>query len=253
MKRMILLAILVLGLFSWCSRAAALEWMTDITAAQAKAKAENKFVLLDFTGSDWCGWCIKLRNEVFEKPEFAAYAGAKLILVEVDFPRKIQQTAVLKAANQGLSQKYRIEGYPTIIVLDPSGKKIGQTGYLPGGPSAFLASLDRMPGLKQMKVPIGETPAPLAATAAAKQAIPAGVAPGPNADGLVLKAISGPKDHRLALINNEPISAGEKLRIKVGDQKVEVLCTEINDNFAVVRVEGRTLELILGGKSVDKR
>src|SRR5678816_1583667 len=94
-----------------------LQWLTDLPKAQAQAKKESKLVMLDFTGSDWCGWCIKLHKEVFSKPEFAKYAKENLVLVEVDFPRRKQQSEKKKKANQALQEKYKIEGYPTIIVL----------------------------------------------------------------------------------------------------------------------------------------
>ncbi len=126
--------------------AAAAEWLTDLPKAQAKAKEEKRMVLLDFTGSDWCGWCIKLHNEVFSKPEFAEYARKNLVLVEVDFPRKKKLGAEQKKANDALQQKYKIEGYPTIIVLNGEGKKIGELGYMPGGPKAFLAELEKVKG-----------------------------------------------------------------------------------------------------------
>jgi thioredoxin-related protein len=121
-----------------------LNWVTDLPKAQAQAKAENKLVMLDFTGSDWCGWCIKLHNEVFSKPEFSEYAKKNLVLVEVDFPRKKAQSEQLKKANEALQEKYKIEGYPTIIVLDESGKKVGELGYQPGGPKPFIAELDKL-------------------------------------------------------------------------------------------------------------
>ena len=124
--------------------AAASEWLTDLPKAQAKAKEEKRMVLLDFTGSDWCGWCIKLHNEVFSKPEFAEYARKNLVLVEVDFPRKKKLNAEQKKANDALQQKYKIEGYPTIIVLNGEGKKIGELGYMPGGPKAFIAELEKV-------------------------------------------------------------------------------------------------------------
>ena len=124
--------------------AAASEWLTDLPKAQAKAKEEKRMVLLDFTGSDWCGWCIKLHNEVFSKPEFAEYAKKNLVLVEVDFPRKKKLSAEQKKANDALQQKYKIEGYPTIIVLNGEGKKIGKLGYMPGGPKAFIAELEKV-------------------------------------------------------------------------------------------------------------
>ena len=120
-----------------------LQWLTDVPKAQAKAKAEKKMVMLDFTGSDWCGWCIKLNREVFSKPEFAKYAKDNLILVEVDFPRQKKQTEEQKKANQALQQKYQIQGYPTIIVLDGEGKQSGQTGYKPS-PQEFIGDLEKM-------------------------------------------------------------------------------------------------------------
>jgi len=121
-----------------------LQWLTDLPKAQEKAKAEHKLVMLDFTGSDWCGWCIKLNKEVFSKPEFAEYAAKNLVPVEVDFPSKKQQTAEQKKANQALQKKYKIEGYPTIIVLDGEGKKIGELGYQPGGPKAFIEAVEKL-------------------------------------------------------------------------------------------------------------
>jgi len=124
--------------------AAELNWLTDLPKAQAQAKAEKKLVLMDFTGSDWCGWCIKLKKEVFSQPEFAEYAGKDLVLVEVDFPRKKKQSAELKKANAALEQKYKIEGYPTIIVLDSDGQKVGELGYQPGGPKAFIEKLEKL-------------------------------------------------------------------------------------------------------------
>jgi thioredoxin-related protein len=124
--------------------AAELKWTTSLPEAQAKAKAENKLVMMDFTGSDWCGWCIKLNKEVFSQPEFAAYAEKNLVPVEVDFPRSKPQSAEVKKANQALQEKYKIEGYPTIIVLNSQGKQVGELGYTEGGPKAFIAKLEKL-------------------------------------------------------------------------------------------------------------
>src|SRR5438034_573153 len=121
-----------------------LQWLTDLPKAQAKAKEEKKLVLMDFTGSDWCPWCIKLSKEVFSQAEFADYAKKNLVLVEVDFPRKKQQNEELKKANQALEEKYNIKGYPTIIVLDSEGKKVGELEYQPGGPKPFIAELEKL-------------------------------------------------------------------------------------------------------------
>ncbi|GDX10016.1 hypothetical protein LBMAG57_17880 [Verrucomicrobiota bacterium] len=93
-------------------------WITDLPKALEQAKTEKKLVLLDFTGSDWCPPCKNLHAKVLTSEEFSKFAKDSLVLVELDFPKAKPQTAELKAANQELSKKYGIRGYPTIIVLD---------------------------------------------------------------------------------------------------------------------------------------
>lgn len=136
-------------LFQGCSRMAlepvndGLPWQTDLPKALAQAKAENKMVLLDFTGSDWCGWCIKFGREVFATSEFKEYADKHLVLVQLDYPQDKPQTPELKKANAELKDKYQIEGFPTFVVLNQDGKEIGrQVGYVAGGPKAFIAQLE---------------------------------------------------------------------------------------------------------------
>ena len=124
--------------------AAEVKWSTDVPAAVTKAKAEKKLVMLDFTGSDWCGWCIKLNKEIFSQPEFVEYAQKNLVAVELDFPQKKAQTAELKKANKELQKKYEIKGFPTIVVLNGEGKEIGRLGYMKGGPKAFIEELDKL-------------------------------------------------------------------------------------------------------------
>ena len=119
-------------------------WLTDYKKAQQEAKTNNKLLLLNFTGSDWCGWCIKLDKEVFSKPEFKDYANKNLVLVEVDFPRGKSQGSDIKKQNGELAEQYQIEGFPTIVVLDGDGKKVGLLGYMPGGPTAFIAELEKL-------------------------------------------------------------------------------------------------------------
>jgi thioredoxin-related protein len=120
-------------------------WVTDYKKAQEDAKAGKKLMLLEFTGSDWCGWCMKLDKEVFSTPEFQSYASRNLILVKLDFPRRRPQTEALKKQNEQLAQKYGIQGFPTIIVLNGQGEKVGELGYMEGGPSPFLAKLETLP------------------------------------------------------------------------------------------------------------
>ena len=86
----------------WQVNAAEATWLTDLPKAQAQAKSENKIVLLDFTGSDWCSWCIKFKKEALDTAEFQAYAAKNVVPVELDYPRKTAQAADLKAANAAL-------------------------------------------------------------------------------------------------------------------------------------------------------
>jgi thioredoxin-related protein len=121
-------------------------WIEDMPKARQLARELNKPMLLDFTGSDWCGWCIRLEREVFSQAEFQDYARKNLIAVKLDFPRRKQQSDALKKQNQTLAEEFGIEGFPTLIVLSPDGKRLGALGYMPGGPTAFLAKLKQIIG-----------------------------------------------------------------------------------------------------------
>jgi protein disulfide-isomerase len=133
---------LLLGLGS--ARADA-TWLTDFQKAQAEAKAGHKLILLEFTGSDWCIWCIRLEAEVFSQPEFADFAKKNLVLVRADFPRAKPLSAEVRKQNQELAQRYEIGGFPTIVVLNEEGKQVGLLGYVPGGPAPFLDELKKLP------------------------------------------------------------------------------------------------------------
>lgn len=103
----------------------AAEWMTDFEAAKAKAAAENKAVLVDFTGSDWCGWCIRLRKQVLDTPAFEAYAKDKFVLLEVDLPQNPKFDPAQLQRNQQLCDQYGVTGFPTVLVLTPKGDVVG--------------------------------------------------------------------------------------------------------------------------------
>ena len=127
----VLLTVVVIG----CSKGGSndnLNWEDNLETALQKAKAENKAVLVNFTGSDWCQWCIKLSDEVFSKSEFEDYADENLILVRLDFPRSIEQSAETKAYNNQLAQKYGVQGFPTVLLFNSQGNMVQTTGYLPG-------------------------------------------------------------------------------------------------------------------------
>ena len=121
-----------------------LSWSTDFSRTLDQARADDKTVLLEFTGSDWCPWCIKFDHEVLQTDQFATYARSKLELVLVDFPRTKPQENALKQANQALASQYHVTGFPTFILVNYAGNELGrQVGYVEGGPAIFIAELQR--------------------------------------------------------------------------------------------------------------
>ncbi len=138
-----LLSLLALAAFTSSAFAVKDGWTDDFDKAKAQAKAENKKILLDFTGSDWCGWCIRLDKEVFSQQAWKDYAAKNLVLVELDFPRKTQLPAATKKQNEKLAAKYGIQGYPTVVILSSGGNKKGELGYVEGGPEAFIKALEK--------------------------------------------------------------------------------------------------------------
>jgi protein disulfide-isomerase len=119
-------------------------WLTSYEKAQKEAQSTRKLLLMDFTGSDWCGWCIMLDKEVFSKPEFKEYASKNLVLLELDFPRMKKMPPETVAQNERLAMKYGIQGFPTVVVFDSDGKPLGALGYEQGGPQAFIARLEKL-------------------------------------------------------------------------------------------------------------
>jgi protein disulfide-isomerase len=148
--------ILSLLLLATVTARAELTWLTDLDEAKKVATKENKKLLVDFTGSDWCGYCIKLHKEVFDTPEFEKFAK-DYVLVELDFPKRKEQPAAEKAKNQAAQKKYGVNGFPTVIIMNTSGKVLNRAeGYSPdSGPSAYLPQL----GAPALKKPRTATPA----------------------------------------------------------------------------------------------
>ncbi len=145
--------ILTLLLLASVTARAELTWLTDLDEAKKVATKENKKLLVDFTGSDWCGYCIKLHKEVFDTPEFEKFAK-DYVLVELDFPKRKEQPAAEKAKNQAAQKKYGVNGFPTVIIMNTSGKVLNRAeGYSPdSGPSAYLPQLGA-PAAKKAKAP----------------------------------------------------------------------------------------------------
>jgi thioredoxin-related protein len=98
-------------------------WSTDLTAAMKQAKDSGRQVLVEFTGSDWCPPCIAMRKNVFSKKEFVDAASKKFVLVELDLPKGDKE---VKERNRPLAEKYRIDGFPTVLLLTPDDREFGR-------------------------------------------------------------------------------------------------------------------------------
>lgn len=116
-------------------------WPTNFETAMDKAKAEKKFVLAAFTGSDWCPWCQKLKSEVFDKQPFPSAATKRFVLVNLDFPHEKKLAEPLKKQNAALQKRYGCFSYPTVLVLTADGQVVARTGYREGGPQPYLKQL----------------------------------------------------------------------------------------------------------------
>jgi thioredoxin-related protein len=155
MKRafsVVMVCALVLGVQaqSWAKKDKAPEkskgFIEDFAAAKKEAAAFKQPIFAFFTGSDWCGWCMKLRSEALDTKAFEKFAADNLILLEVDFPQNKKQSAALKKQNEELAAQYKVSGYPDVFLLDAEGKELGRTGYQTGGAEAYVAHLKELLG-----------------------------------------------------------------------------------------------------------
>jgi len=147
MKKLLLIAFFLAGAFA--TQAQELKWYTDVKEAITVSNNKKKPMLMFFTGSDWCGWCIRLQNEVLKTEEFKKWASDNVILVELDYPQRTPQTPELKTQNNELQQAFGIQGFPTVFFTSAESKDgkinftgLGRTGYVAGGPSAWLTVAD---------------------------------------------------------------------------------------------------------------
>lgn len=145
MKKVFLTLLLIVG--SYAVEAQELVWHNNMDKAMEISKKSKKPLMLFFTGSDWCGWCIRLQKEVFKTAEFTTWAKDNVVLVELDFPRNTSKlTAEIQNQNSQLQQVFQVQGYPTVWLVNANKKdgktnfeKLGNTGYVAGGPTAWLA------------------------------------------------------------------------------------------------------------------
>jgi len=116
-------------------------WGEDMPKAMAQAEKEGKDLLIDFTGSDWCGWCIKLDKEVFTQEPFKTEGPKKFVLVKLDFPRKKKLPEKVVKQNNEWKNKLGVSGFPTIYLTDAKGRPYAKTGYQRGGAEAYVKHL----------------------------------------------------------------------------------------------------------------
>ena len=152
MKRNIYLLFALTFLLSACNSSDSqsgqdeMGWMVDLDRAVELSKETGKPIMANFTGSDWCGWCKRLKREVFDTPEFKTWAEDNVILLELDFPRKTPISDELRKQNRNLQYAFGVRGYPTIhfFTADSSSeggytyKRLAQSGYVRGGAGAWI-------------------------------------------------------------------------------------------------------------------
>lgn len=133
--------VLILSLLALGAWGDIYEWETDLEAAREQAASEDKHVFLYFAGSDWCGWCQRLKTEVLDTRPFREFSADNLVPVLIDFPRELEQSEEQKRYNAQLAQRYEVSGFPTIFVLTPEEEVVLQTGYVRGGPANYVNHL----------------------------------------------------------------------------------------------------------------
>lgn len=118
-------------------------WHDSFETAQQASRETGKPILVDFTGSDWCSWCIKLKQDVFETSKFKAWARDNVVLLELDYPKRSIQSMAMREQNRMLAERYKVESYPTVLLLDSEGEVLGKLGYMKN-PTAWIASAQPM-------------------------------------------------------------------------------------------------------------
>ena len=149
MKLSRLLIILVALTFSYSALAQEATWYTDVNKAIELSEKQKKPIMLFFTGSDWCGWCIKLQNEVFKQEAFVKWANQNVILVELDYPRRKSLDPQMQQQNAQMQQLFQVRGYPTVFFVNPEQKdgkvnlqQLGKAGYMAGGAETWINTVN---------------------------------------------------------------------------------------------------------------
>ena len=231
-------------------RAADLEWQVDLSSALKKAAAEDKAVLLSFTGPDEQSQ--KLQTEVFEQPEFAAFTKANLIPVGIDVTPDPKHSEQHKKMVQKLVDDFDVESAPLVYILDKSGARLAKGGYVEGGAKNYISLIERVPGLHLRPYTLprpseakGFTNLPEKAEAPFVILVPI-----VRYNDLFLKGLSFGRV-KTALINNRTVAEGETATLRVANKPVKITLLQIREASAVIQVEdeANTRELFLRPKA----
>lgn len=171
--------------------ASATTWLDDLELAAQRARVLDRPLLINFTGSDWCSWCMRLDQEVFSSPEFSRFADEHLVCVRLDYPRRSILTARVAAQNTRAAQRYRVDRFPTIILVGQTGEEIARTGYRPGGPVMYRDHLLELLGVHPPPAAPTATPAPTPAPAPAPEQPPSAAVESANPDYRLWVAANG--------------------------------------------------------------
>ena len=128
-----------------------LNWHTDLSKAVSISINEKKPIMLFFTGSDWCGWCMRLKKEVFNHEKFKIWSDDQIILVELDFPRRKKLEPNILNQNRELARIFGVSGYPTCWLVKPqilenskvNFLKLGKLGYVAGGTDKWISVAEK--------------------------------------------------------------------------------------------------------------
>ncbi|MAZ50289.1 MAG: thiol-disulfide isomerase [Flavobacteriaceae bacterium] len=140
MKKISFIFILLLGSLSYSQ-----DWQTSYDRSLIKAKNENKKIILVFQGSDWCGPCIKLSQEIWSSDYFINYSNKKFVMLQADFPRKKKNflSDEQQKSNNLLAEKYNPNGYfPFVVIIDKNENLLGEMGYKKTTPENFIKIIE---------------------------------------------------------------------------------------------------------------
>ena len=215
--------------------AAELKWLDNLPKGLKQAHTNDVAVLLNFHGPD--EYSQQLQDEVFNQPEFIAFAQSNLVLVQIDFSGAQTLSPEQSRANRLLADEFEVDGWPTTYILDKNGQKLAKAGYVEGGVANYIGLLEKVPGFRVKTASPAAPAAAKAAPAPGKKSAPfVALVPVVGYTEIVLKGVSM-GETKTALINNQTFVEGEVANIRVADRRVKIQCLEIRKDTVVIRVE----------------